>query len=188
MDHRVIGERSDAVLRTAMPGGDEGGMALLHPAPRFSAGAGDHPKGGGGGVRRWGCGAEAVCDEELPSAPQSAPSTTLLRSAVPLPRCAGQDGDLPRGPVVAGLRTFGGIVAPSGDVALRAGGERKPKRNRGNDGHDKSYAPIAITAHFRHHPHTPYTQACPQHIIMACDCDLLAAPPDNETNGNALRP
>jgi hypothetical protein len=24
MDHRVIGERSDAVLRTAMPGGDEG--------------------------------------------------------------------------------------------------------------------------------------------------------------------
>jgi hypothetical protein len=23
MDHRVIGERSDAVLRTAMPGGDE---------------------------------------------------------------------------------------------------------------------------------------------------------------------
>jgi hypothetical protein len=24
MDHRVIGERSDAVLRTAMPGGDDG--------------------------------------------------------------------------------------------------------------------------------------------------------------------
>ena len=30
MDHRVIGERSDAVLRTAMPGGDEGREALAH--------------------------------------------------------------------------------------------------------------------------------------------------------------
>jgi hypothetical protein len=89
---------------------------------------------------------------------QGAPlSTAQMGSAVLLPRFAGQDGRLTGRPVVAGLRAVGGIMAPGGDVALRASGERKPKRQRGNDGHDQPYAPIAMMAHVRQHSHTPYT-------------------------------
>jgi hypothetical protein len=36
MDHRVIGERSDAVLRTAMPGGDEGDLGDYLPVDKGS--------------------------------------------------------------------------------------------------------------------------------------------------------
>src|ERR1700683_4399042 len=35
MDHRVIGERSDAVLGTAMPRGDEGKNLLSSPHPPY---------------------------------------------------------------------------------------------------------------------------------------------------------
>jgi hypothetical protein len=95
-------------------------------------------------------------DKDVASAESDAPSTTLLRSAVPLPRCAGQDEErLTRGSVVAGLRAGWGIMAPSRHVALRAGRKRKAERKGGDDHHQKPHAPIAMTAHFCPHTHTP---------------------------------
>ena len=43
MDHRVIGERSDAVLRTAMPGGDHYDELTFPPG----LGVADDPRDGG---------------------------------------------------------------------------------------------------------------------------------------------